>query len=118
MGDNYNQATDILELCASGWDGDIHFLGFNLILIPALAHIMYLITSSPDVRNASTAISFFGDIMESCFTESAVDYNVMCAMKSCGMCTWIYRYIFKRPKQTSWIFEVFTSNCENLPVQW
>ena len=80
-----------LELCAGGWDGDINFLGFDLILIYELEHIRYLMTSSSYVRNISTIISSFDNIVENYCTEYAVTCNVMCAMRSCGMCTWIYR---------------------------
>ena len=47
----------------SGWDRDSHLLGFYLILISALEHIRYPVMSSPDVRNVSTLISSFGDII-------------------------------------------------------
>ena len=53
-----------LNLCASGWGGDSHLLGFYLILNSALEYIRYLMISSPDVRNMSTIISFFGDTLE------------------------------------------------------
>ena len=46
-------------------------------------------TSSPDVGNMSTVISSFGDILDNCCTKSYVTYNVMCAMRSCGMLNWI-----------------------------
>ena len=82
-----------------GWDGDSNFLGFYLILISALEHIRYLMTSSPDVRNMSNAVSSFGDIVEECFAESSVTCNLMCAMVLLGICTWIYRYRCKSPKQ-------------------
>ena len=78
-----------LKLCASGRDRDSHLLGFYLILISELEHIRYLITSSTDVRNISTVISSFGDIVKKCFTQSSVTCNLMCEMRSCRMCTWI-----------------------------
>ena len=78
-----------LELCAGGWDGDINFLGFDLILIYELEQIRYLMTSNNYVRNMSAIISSFYDIVEKCFTESAVTGNMMCGMRSCRMCNWI-----------------------------
>ena len=35
----------------------------------------------PDVRNVSTLISSFGDIVDKCWTESAVTWNVIFAMR-------------------------------------
>ena len=51
-----------------GWDGDSHLLGFYLILISALEHIIYLMTYGPDARNIPTVISSIGDIVENCCT--------------------------------------------------
>ena len=74
-----------LGLCDDGWDGDIHFLRFYLILIYALEHIRYVVTSSLDVRNMFTLIFSFGDIVDNYFTEPSVTCNMTCAMKSCRM---------------------------------
>ena len=54
--------------------------------------------SSTDVSNIYTVITSFGDIVEKCCTESAATFNVMCEIRPCGMCTYIYRYMCKRPK--------------------
>ena len=61
-----------LWLCVAGWYGDIHFLGFYFILIYALENIRYLMTYSLDVSNISTAIDYFGDIVENFCTKYSV----------------------------------------------
>ena len=52
-----------MGLCV-GWEVDSHFLGIYLILILALEHIRYLIASSTDVSNMSTAIFSFDNIVD------------------------------------------------------
>ena len=65
-----------MGLCV-GWYGDEYFLGIYLILISALEHIMYMMTSSPDVRNVSTVISSFYDNMEKCCKETSVTVHLL-----------------------------------------
>ena len=61
-------------------------------------------TYSPDISDISTVIYSLRDIVDKCCTEYYVTLNVMCVMRSCGMCTWIYRYRCKNPKQTPGFF--------------
>ena len=61
-------------------------------------------TYSPDVSNISTSISSFVDIVDNFCTEFSVTWNVMCEIRLCGLCTWVYRYICKSPKQTHRVF--------------
>ena len=82
-----------------GWEVDSHFLGIYLILILALEHIRYLIASSTDVSNMSTAIFSFDNIVDKFFTEYTVTCNIKCAKRSCRVCTGIYSYRYKGPKQ-------------------
>ena len=62
-------------------------------------------TPIANVRNLSTAISYFCDIVGKWCIESAMTCNVMCAMISCGMQNWIDRYRCKRPKQNPWFLK-------------
>ena len=75
-----------------------------MILIYALKHIRYMMTSSPDVRNKSTVITPFGDIVDNCCTEYSVNFNVMFEIISCRMYTWINMYRCKSLKQYPSIF--------------
>ena len=53
---------------------------FDLILIYAHEYIRYMIMSITDVRNISTVIYPFGDIVDKCCAKYVVNYNVICGM--------------------------------------